>query len=52
MFFRILKKDLKKKIAPAAKTGIPVVKKEFQTQREQNLYVIQEILRLHREGME
>ena len=32
--------------------GIPVVKREFQTQREQNLYVIQEILRLHREGME
>ena len=45
-------KRFKKKIAPAAKTGIPVVKKEFQTQREQNLYVIQEILRLHREGME
>ena len=45
-------KRFEKKIAPAAKTGIPVVKKEFQTQREQNLYVIQEILRLHREGME
>ena len=50
---RILrKKRFEKKIAPAAKTGIPVVKQEFQTQREQNLYVIQEILRLHREGME
>ena len=45
-------KRFEKKIAPAAKTGIPVVKQEFQTQREQNLYVIQEILRLHREGME
>ena len=45
-------KRFEKKIAPAAKIGIPVVKKEFQTQREQNLYVIQEILRLHREGME
>ena len=45
-------KRFEKKITPAAKTGIPVVKQEFQTQREQNLYVIQEILRLHREGME
>lgn len=40
-------KRFEKKITPAAKTGIPVVKQEFQTQREQNLYVIQEILRLH-----
>lgn len=45
-------KRFEKQITPAAETGIPVVKQEFQTQREQNLYVIQEILRLHREGME
>ena len=45
-------KRFEKQITPAAETGIPVVKQEFQTQREQNLYVIQEILRIHREGME
>ena len=35
-------KRFEKQITPAAETGIPVVKQEFQTQREQNLYVIQE----------
>ncbi|WP_294785367.1 ATP-dependent helicase [uncultured Eubacterium sp.] len=45
-------KRFDKRITPATENGISVVKQEFHTQREQNLYVIQEILRLHKEGME
>lgn len=41
-----------KKLTPAASVGIPVTEKIFATQREQNLYVIQEMTRLHRAGMD
>ena len=41
-----------KKLTPAASVGIPVTEKIFSTQREQNLFVIQEMTRLHRAGMD
>lgn len=41
-----------KEIVAASKSRIPVVIQEFATQREQNLYVIREITRLHQEGMD
>ena len=41
-----------KDIVSASKSGIPVHMQQFQNQREQNLYVIQEITRLHQSGMD
>ena len=40
-----------KQIIPSAENGRPVFIRQFPTQREENLYVIQEIMRLHKQGI-
>ena len=39
-----------KDLVPVSENGIPVVYEQFPTQREENLYVMQEISRLHQQG--
>lgn len=46
------KKRFAKDIVSASESAIPVHMQQFQNQREQNLYVIQEITRLHQAGVD